>query len=129
MIFIGEASKLSGVSIKAIRHYEKMGLLPNLVRSGSYRTFTQSDIDLIQLIKEVRNIGFKISEFKQAFERNESWSWAEVEKLVRAKEAQISKEIEALQTTKEQLNTYSSMISECLTNDPECSQAPADSHP
>ncbi|MGK0270814.1 MAG: MerR family copper efflux transcriptional regulator [Cocleimonas sp.] len=79
MIYIGEASKLSGISIKAIRHYEKMVLLPNLVRSGSYRTFTQSDIDLIKLIKEARNIGFKISEFKQAFELNESWSWAEVE--------------------------------------------------
>jgi hypothetical protein len=48
---------------------------------------------------------------------------------VRAKEAQISKEIEALQINKEQLNTYSSMISECLMNDPECSQVPADSLP
>ena len=41
MIFIGEASKLSGASVKAIRHYENIGLLPNLGRSGSYRTFTK----------------------------------------------------------------------------------------
>jgi len=49
MIFIGEASKLSGASVKAIRHYENIGLLPNLGRSGSYRTFTKHDIDIIRL--------------------------------------------------------------------------------
>lgn len=123
MIFIGEASKLSGASVKAIRHYESIGLLPNLGRSGSYRTFTKHDIDIIRLIKEAQKIGFKLSEFKEIFDSNEIWSWAKIEKIVRLKESQIKIEIATLKEKKSRLKQYSKLISDCLADDPDCSQS------
>lgn len=39
-MYIGEAARVSGVTIKAIRHYEAQGLLPGIHRSGSYRQFS-----------------------------------------------------------------------------------------
>ena len=38
-MFIGEASKLSGATQRAIRLYESMGLL-KISREGKYRTYT-----------------------------------------------------------------------------------------
>jgi MerR family copper efflux transcriptional regulator len=122
MIFIGEASKQSGASIKAIRHYENIGLLPNLGRSGSYRTFSKADIDTIRLIKEAQKIGFKLSEFKEIFESNEHLSWTKIEKKVHLKESQIKKEIAILKAKQFHLKQYSRLISECLSQDPNCSK-------
>lgn len=67
IIFIGEASKLSGASIKAIRHYDSLGLLPSIRRAGSYRVFTEREINTIKLIKQAQEVGFKLSEFKSVF--------------------------------------------------------------
>ena len=122
MIFIGQASSLSGVSVKAIRHYEKLGLLPNLGRSGLYRTFVKQDIDKIKLIKEAQKVGFKLSEFKHAFELNETGFWNEIEKMVRKKESEIKNQIAVLQGQQARLNQYSASILGCLEDDPYCSK-------
>jgi DNA-binding transcriptional MerR regulator len=122
MIFIGEASKLSGASVKAIRHYENIGLLPKLGRSGSYRTFTKHDIAIIRLIKEAQNVGFKLSEFKELFESNENSAWAEIGKKIYLKESQIEKQIAILKAKQLRLKQYSTLILDCLSEDPNCSK-------
>jgi len=49
---ISEASELSGVSAKMIRHYEQIGLMPEADRTeANYRIFSQSDIHTLQFIK------------------------------------------------------------------------------
>jgi len=125
-MLIGEASNLSGASVKAIRHYESLGLLPNLGRSGSYRTFTNADIDTIRLIKEAQKVGFKLSEFKDLFGASDGWSWAEIEKSIKLKESQIKKEIAALKDKQASLKSYSKLITECLTDDPNCTNPPSE---
>jgi MerR family copper efflux transcriptional regulator len=122
MIFIGEASKRSSASIKAIRHYENIGLLPNLGRSGTYRTFTKHDIHFIKLIKEAQKSGFKLAEFKAFFESNGNSSWTEIAKQVRFKESQIEKEIAILKEKQLRLKQYSTLILDCLAEDPDCSK-------
>ncbi|MFT6372001.1 MAG: DNA-binding transcriptional MerR regulator [Gammaproteobacteria bacterium] len=123
MIFIGEASKLSGATVKAIRHYENIGLLPNLGRSGSYRTFSKDDIDIIRLIKEAQKVGFKLSEFKEIFESNASSSWAKIQNVICLKESQIKKEIAILKEKQLRLKQYSTLILDCLAEDPNCSKS------
>jgi MerR family copper efflux transcriptional regulator len=122
MIFIGEASKLSGASVKAIRHYEKLGLIANLERSGIYRTFLTQDVDTIRLIKEAQKIGFKLSELKEVFDLNDSSPWIQIEKLIRLKESQVKLEIASLKEKQVRLNKYSKLISDCLSEDPNCSK-------
>lgn len=121
MIYIGKASTLSGASIKAIRHYDELGLLPNLGRSGSYRVFSQSDINTIKLIKQAQQIGFKLAELKSVLLSNVgATAWSEIENILRIKEAQISKEIQILKVKQARLEQYANTIEECLKDDPNC---------
>ena len=53
-MYIGELSKLAGVTIKAIRHYEKIGLIPPPRREGRYRVFVENDVKVIIMIKEAK---------------------------------------------------------------------------
>jgi len=76
-MYIGEASKKSGLSIKAIRFYEEIGLIRRLPRSGRYRVYSESDIDLLVLIKEAKQLGVKLSQLKMVFvykDGNIDWS-------------------------------------------------------
>lgn len=52
---IGEAAKLTGLSIKQIRDYEKSGLLTNTLRSeAGYRIYNESDINRLKFIANAR---------------------------------------------------------------------------
>ncbi|WP_404936316.1 MerR family transcriptional regulator [Pseudoalteromonas sp. SG44-8] len=38
------------MSIKAIRHYENIGLLTNIERQGCYRIYDNADVEFVSLI-------------------------------------------------------------------------------
>jgi DNA-binding transcriptional MerR regulator len=121
MIFIGKASTLSGASVKAIRHYDNLGLLPNLRRTGSYRVFTEREINIIKLIKQAQQVGFKLGELKTLFLSNESSiAWEQIETEIHLKDTQITKEISLLNEKQTQLREYSKAIRDCLIKDPNC---------
>ncbi|WP_256081971.1 MerR family transcriptional regulator [Massilia sp. YIM B04103] len=58
---ISSVAKTSGVSAKMIRHYELIGLIPTVQRTQSgYRTYSQSHVDNLRLIRTALNLGFHI---------------------------------------------------------------------
>jgi MerR family copper efflux transcriptional regulator len=61
-MYIGEVAKLAGASVKAIRHYEALGLLGQVQREGAYRVYGANEILLIQLIKQAQGLGFRLAE-------------------------------------------------------------------
>jgi len=78
-MFIGEASKASGATIKAIRLYEQMGLLTNIARVNSYRVFTDEDIYLIKFIKLANKFNFTLSELKELINpKDETVNWEKI---------------------------------------------------
>lgn len=60
-MFIGEVAARSGATAKAIRHYEAIGLLLNVKRSGRYRIYTDNHVSQIQLIKCEPQYGFSLN--------------------------------------------------------------------
>lgn len=61
MIAIGEASRRSGVSIEAIRYYEREGIISKAGRTPSgRRTYSESGIAELRFIKRCRDLGFSI---------------------------------------------------------------------
>jgi len=65
---IGEAASETGVTVKAIRHYEAVGLLGVLERDGSYRDFSADDLERLRLIAYCRDLGFGLPEIRQVLQ-------------------------------------------------------------
>src|SRR5215468_8189996 len=62
---IGEASELTGVSAKMIRHYESIGLIPEAGRrSSNYRDYGAEDVHRLGFIRRARDLGFSIDEIR-----------------------------------------------------------------
>ena len=65
-MYIGQIAQRAGVSVKTVRYYESLGLLPTVRRRGNYRVFTEQDIRAIDFIKRAQSLGFSLSELKPA---------------------------------------------------------------
>jgi MerR family copper efflux transcriptional regulator len=81
---IGRASKASGVSVKMIRHYEAIGLLPKVARTlANYRVYTPNDVHVLRFVRRARDLGFSMDEIKELLGlwRNKSRSSAAVKKI------------------------------------------------
>ena len=81
---IGQTAKASGVSVKMVRHYEAMGLLPKAVRTlANYRVYRESDVHTLQFIRRARALGFSLDDIKQLLNlwQNKSRSSALVKKV------------------------------------------------
>ena len=81
---IGQASTASGVSIKMIRHYEALGLLPNVARtSANYRVYRDNDIHTLRFIRRARTLGFSMKDIQElvGLWQNRSRSSAAVKKI------------------------------------------------
>jgi MerR family transcriptional regulator, copper efflux regulator len=81
---IGRASRESGVSVKMIRHYEAIGLLPKVARTFSnYRVYGPNDVHVLRFIRRARDLGFSMDDIKELLSlwQNRSRSSASVKKI------------------------------------------------
>src|SRR5580765_3778068 len=63
---IGELATRTGVSIEALRYYERLKLLPRARRSsGGFRLFTAEHIERVQFIKQAQDLGFTLAEMRE----------------------------------------------------------------
>lgn len=62
-VSIGVAAQRAGVSARMVRHYEALGLLAPVARTGSgYRQYTEADVHALRFIRSARDLGFSIAE-------------------------------------------------------------------
>ena len=62
-LYIGEAARRAGVTVKAIRYYERIGLIPEAGRNeGKFRTFPAETVERIEFIKRAQTLGFMLEE-------------------------------------------------------------------
>jgi DNA-binding transcriptional MerR regulator len=65
-LHIGEVARQTGVSVDALRFYEKEQLLQRPSRTdGGFRIFSAEDIERVQFIRQVQELGFSLSEVKE----------------------------------------------------------------
>lgn len=114
MMYIGKLAELTGVTQKAIRHYEKLGLLPIPQRKGNYRIYNQMDVHLIDMIVRAQSVGFSLSEIselakikakqkrfpldlaQQLFQEKQQQIWQQKEKLNRIEQNLLALERELI---------------------------------
>lgn len=62
---INRLSKMSGVSARALRYYDEIGLLkPTRVASSGYRIYGRKEVDALQQILLYRELGFALEEIR-----------------------------------------------------------------
>jgi len=62
---IGCVGEKVGLSVDAIRFYERNGLLPRAARTqGGFRQFGEQDVETLLFIRRVQGLGFKLSEIR-----------------------------------------------------------------
>ncbi len=66
---IGEISRLSGVSVKTIRHYSDVGVLPpSGVTEAGYRMYSGADRSRLELVRTLRAAGFDLPTVRRLLE-------------------------------------------------------------
>ena len=62
---IGIVAKRIGLSVDAIRFYERSALLPRPPRTqGGFRQYSETDVDTLAFIRRVQGLGFKLAEIR-----------------------------------------------------------------
>src|SRR5689334_9757249 len=62
---IGVVAKKIGLSVDAIRFYERNGLLSRPPRTaGGFRRYGENDVETLAFVRRVQGLGFKLSEIR-----------------------------------------------------------------
>ncbi len=115
-LYIGELSKLSGASPKAIRLYESRGLLLDIERRGKYRIYNNKDVKFVKLIKDAQTLGVTLSELKELLISRNELNWQTVIELLSKKQDEIDSQISSLILQKNKIELYRDSIKKCLSN-------------
>ncbi|MBW8313209.1 MAG: Cu(I)-responsive transcriptional regulator [Rhizobium sp.] len=109
---IGEASALTGVSAKMIRHYEAIGLIPPASRTfANYRLYNDADLHRLRFIRRARNLGFPMKQIEVLLGLwgDPQRSSAEVKRLAQAHSDELAAriaEMQAMQRTLQSLAVH-----------------------
>ena len=97
MLKIGDFSKLAQVSIKALRHYGKLGLLkPTWIdRFTSYRYYALDQLPRLNRILALKDLGFSLEQIQELL--REDLSAAELRGMMRLKHAELERLVQAEQ--------------------------------
>jgi MerR family copper efflux transcriptional regulator len=118
---IGQAAQASSVSAKMIRYYESIGLIPAAGRSDSgYRQYGEREIQTLRFIRRSRELGFSIERIRALlglWQDRERMS-ADVKALARQYIAELDRDIDKLQSIRDQLR----QLADCCHGDqrPDC---------
>jgi DNA-binding transcriptional MerR regulator len=65
-LHIGDVARQTGLTVDGIRFYEKERLLEQPQRtSGGFRLFSAQDVERVQFIRQVQELGFSLGEVKE----------------------------------------------------------------
>lgn len=97
--FIGRIARAAGVSVQAVRYYERLGLLPPAHRTESgYRVYGPETEKRLRFVKRAQTLGFSLDEIREILRlRFEGASPCDcVRTLLQSKLDQVEKQIKEL---------------------------------
>jgi DNA-binding transcriptional MerR regulator len=107
LLKIGEVAEKTGLPIKTIRYYDEIGLLtPTVERSESrYRLFHPQVLNRLAFIKRSQALGLNLKEIQQILDVHDQGELpcGEVKQHLEAKVSEITRQIDALQTLRSEL--------------------------
>lgn len=100
MLTIGQLAAYAGVTVRAVRHYHQVGLLPEPERDASgYRRYGATAVVSLIRIRTLANAGVPLSRIGQMLEAGPSAFADAVQRI----DSQLRDEIERLETSRKQI--------------------------
>ena len=94
-----EFARLAGVTVRALHHYDRLGLLKPMGRSSSgYRLYAAEDFDTLQQIVALRFFGFTLEEIRRSITGTDLSCAREI---LERKHQQLSRVIQAVREAQE----------------------------
>ena len=103
---IGIVAKKVGLSVDAIRFYERNALLPRPARTqGGFRQYGECDVETLAFIRRVQGLGFKLSEIRAllTLRGSQMQPCAPVRRRLQRKLADVRQKLENLQKLEREL--------------------------
>ncbi|TMV50052.1 MerR family transcriptional regulator [Paenibacillus mesophilus] len=108
LISIGQLSTNIGVSIRTIRYYEEVGILkPAKTSESNYRYYGRDEMDKLQLILFLKNLGFSLQSIRAALADD---GRASILAKVRERQSSLDAELQQMLLKKELLESVVSAI-------------------
>ena len=105
-VAIGTAATRAGVSARMVRHYESLGLLRPVARTGSgYRQYGEADVHTLRFIRRARELGFSMEEIAQLLGlwQDKARASSQVKRIAQAHIDSLQERIAALQAMQRSL--------------------------
>jgi len=103
---IGTIAKKIGVSVDAIRFYERNSLLPRPPRTqGGFRRYGESEVETLGFIRDAQGLGFKLHEVRELLDlrRSRLQPCAPVRRRLEQKLLQLRRKLADLQKLEHEL--------------------------
>ena len=121
---MGDLAKASGKTVRAIHHYEEVGLLQPHARSkGRYRLYDQGAVNRVRWIGKLHDLGLSLSEIQEMLRLWESASsapgaMARIRSIYTEKLEETRAQIAHLATLERELAASIDYLDTCDTCDP-----------
>jgi len=105
---IGTVGKKVGLSVDAIRFYERNALLPKPPRTqGGFRQYGEDDVETLAFVRRVQGLGFKLREIRNLLElrRNRLQPCAPVRRRLEEKLVDVQRKRSDLQRLEHELRS------------------------
>lgn len=118
---IGQAAASAGVTPKMVRHYESLGLIPEVDRTeAGYRLYGQREIGMLRFIRQCRGLGFSMAQIQDLLQL-----WTDEERPSRAVKSLAERQLQELEQRQHELDrmrtTLSDLVQRCAGDEaPHC---------
>jgi DNA-binding transcriptional MerR regulator len=110
---IGDLARDAGCTVQIIRHYEKIGLLPEPRRTGgNRRIYSEDQASRLQFIRHSRELGFSLDDIRQllSFSDQPDQSCGTVDTIARQHLRSVQERMKRLRSMERELKR---MIQQC----------------
>ena len=122
---IGDVAHASGLTVEAIRYYERLGLLPNPQRTaGRLRRYDSAVLSRLAFIAQAKDLGLSLAQIRDIVcgTARHAGACKEVHRTLTEHIASVDRKLESLTVLRATLVEYQSACAEALssTADPGC---------
>jgi len=113
VLSIGQVAKRTGITVEAVRYYEKQGLIDAPVRSVSgYRQYPENTVRRVKFIQHAKQVGFTLNDIGEllALRREPGTSCTDIKLRASQKIEEVDKKINDLTQIRDALGR---MILKC----------------